>query len=426
MYVTVKLSCRSKRFLITGLFLFACGTYAFAGQNPAVQDIIKQWSDIEIKFLSSQGGSANAILPSIDDFYNTVEKFQQSEMFRMYRFVPASRDQKASFGPAPPKEIREVNSAAELALIFRDAVARGDREKAMTVIPDIQDALMLWLSRDNEVDQFSRDAQFWLFMMLIGFVVLMAFITYFFRNALARSALKEAESFSFSNSFMLAQEEERKRISRELHDTIAQDLRYLSLGMNTISSTENAEKREKLCNEAAALQTQLIHRVRDICDNLIPPDFRFSGLPDILKKLCYDFGSRTGIDCHATITEAFPLDALSREKQLQIFRIVQEALTNVEKHAEASEAIVILRQGSEGELYIGISDDGKGFDYAEHSAVNKHSGGTHLGLRGMERRAALLGGTFTINSERGEGTLVCLQVPAKEETDGNVASGTAY
>ena len=251
----------------------------------------------------------------------------------------------------------------------------------------------------------------WIFVLLI--TALMLFLCYIYL-AMRRSLERENENLAFSHAFLLAQEKERERISRELHDTIAQDLRYLSLGMEKISKTENPNEREKLCVEAAASQSGLIRRVQEICDYLIPPDFHFLDLGDAIRRLCLDFGKRSGIDCRAEITKGNHLHLLNREQQLQVFRIVQEALTNIEKHAEAAEAIVIMRNGAEG-IYIGISDDGKGFNFTKE----KH--GTYrwacqlsasepgrLGIWSMSKRAEILGGSLAIKSEPGEGTLVCL------------------
>jgi signal transduction histidine kinase len=137
---------------------------------------------------------------------------------------------------------------------------------------------------------------------------------------------------------------------------------------------------------------------------LVPPDFRFQGLSEALRRLCLDYRKRTGIDCRIDIAKNLELGGLSEEKQLQIFRIVQEALTNVEKHARAAEAIVIMRSDSDGSLFVGISDDGKGFRPPTEDKVK------HLGIRGMNERAAMLGGSLSIKSEPGEGTLVCLEI----------------
>jgi len=249
------------------------------------------------------------------------------------------------------------------------------------------------------------------------FITLTAFVILFLYRALESSIKREADGSWFSHAVLLAQEQERSRLSRELHDTIAQDLRCLSLGMDKIGNCPDAAEREKLCTEAAAAHSTLIHKVRDICDFLVPPDFRFQGLSDALRRLCFDYGKRTGIDCRIDIAENLELGGLSEEKQLQIFRIVQEALTNVEKHSGATEAIVIMRSGSDKDLFVGISDDGKGFSPSATNYLKPPTGDglVHLGIRGMNERAAMLGGNLLIKSERDEGTLVCLEIPQNKE-----------
>ena len=147
-----------------------------------------------------------------------------------------------------------------------------------------------------EAGHYAAGAYFTLIFVLVFFILLSAVLIYFLSKELKRSLRREKEGSVFSRAVLLAQEDERARLSRELHDTIAQDLRYLSLEMNKIGKTENSNEREKLCDDAASLQSDLICKVRDICDYLVPPDFRFLGLPDALRRLCLDFGKRTGID----------------------------------------------------------------------------------------------------------------------------------
>jgi len=264
-----------------------------------------------------------------------------------------------------------------------------------------------------EAQHFAAGAYFFLLLVLVIFIILSVVLIYLLNKELKRSLRREEEGSFYSRAILLAQEEERARLSRELHDTIAQDLRYLSLEMNKIAKTENISEREKLCEDAASLQSDLIRKVRDICDYLVPPDFRFQGLSDALSGLCLNFGKRTGKDCRIDITGEIKPDYPDQEKQLQIFRIVQEALINAEKHAEASEVIVLLRSDPDGSLKIGISDDGKGFNPPRK--YDHQYKGEHLGIRGMEERAALLGGVLEIKSEPGEGTLVRLHLEGNDE-----------
>jgi len=122
------------------------------------------------------------------------------------------------------------------------------------------------------------------------------------------------------------------------------------------------------------------------------------------------------------------------EKRLQIYRIVQEALANIEKHAEAKEAIVIMRTleagaappGLDGVIYVGISDDGKGLNSPldKNGQIISVIDKSHIGIISMKERAAILGGRITIESEIGEGALVCLEIPisCKEINNGSVAN----
>ena len=383
----------------------ASGQMLSARPLVSVQDIVKRWTVLEGSLAELRLRDAvdpadlSALLDAAAAFYSTARAFRDSETYRIYRLIPLN-------------ETGEPPDIAGLAETFCEALKSGDLEKTRLLSTEINSALIKVLTWDGEVARFSGGSYFRLLMVFLVFIVLIAAAVWFLYRALTRSLRREAEGSAFSQAVLLAQEEERARLSRELHDTIAQDLRYLSLGMEKIGRTEDALEREKLCGEAAASQSGLIRRVRDICDYLVPPDFRFQGLPDALRQLCFDFGKRTGIDCRIDIKENVSLDFLNGEKQLQAYRIVQEALINIEKHAEATEAIVIMRSDPQG-LYIGVSDDGKGFEPLPGNALYQRQDRTapHLGIRGMNERAAILGGSLTIKSESGEGTLVCLELP---------------
>jgi len=388
------------------------------GQNVSIQSIIYQWAAVERELVEAgvDDGLERAIekaglLDDVAVFRESIQSYLDSEMYRIYRFAPLSSETPPAFRRSVPNETPEILAAADLTFAFGEAVSSGDWERAVLVSTDISGNLILAMIRDEEAGRFAGAAYFRLLLVFIVFIALTALVIWVFSKELVSSFRREAEGAVFTRSVLLAQEDERARLSRELHDTVAQDLRYLSLEMNKIGRTEEKTVREKLCAEAASMQAALIRKVRDICDYLVPPDFRFQGLPDALRRLCLDFGKRTGIDCRIDITEDIKIDFLDNEKQLQIFRIVQEALANVEKHAEAKEAIVILHSGGEGNIFAGISDDGKGFDPPGERDIYS---GAHLGIRGMGERAALLGGSLEIKSERGEGTMVRLELPAME------------
>jgi len=409
-------------FISEGLDCAALGSRQ--NQEAGIQAIIEQWASIEHSFIYAQfldskniegGGEREFSLEKVDAFRNTLEAFLNSETYRIFRLAPLSPNANNVLGPSVPNEIPEIQTAANLLLDFREAVSKGETEKAIRVSADISNSLIGALIRSGEEEQFAHNAYLRLLLVFIVFIILTAFVTLFLYKALENSVKRETDGSWFSHAILLAQEEERSRLSRELHDTIAQDLRCLSLGMDKIGNCHDAAEREKLCNEAAAAHSTLIRKVRDICDFLVPPDFRFQGLGDALRRLCLDYGKRTGIDCRIDIAENMDLGGLSEEKQLQIFRIVQEALTNVEKHSGATEAIVIMRSDSDKSLFVGISDDGKGFTPPVEDGL------THLGIRGMNKRAAMLGGSLLIKSEMGEGTLICLELPQSKDqrTGGN-------
>jgi len=409
-----------RRYSLLSFFLFSFYfllSSCVQDPRPSVPEIMEQWSAIEQNLFTGGelggGQSSTPILDKTDTFLKSIEAFHQSEMFRIYNLIVPSPETNPSFSS---ENISPENFSLEkitgLVKDFRNAVIAGDRDNAAILSARINGALVLWLTLDEKVARFYDAAFIRLILAFVFVIALTSAAVFIISKALARSIDREAETTAFTQAVLLAKEEEGERISRELHDTIAQDLRYLSLGMDKISRTRDDGEREKLCAQTAEAQSALIRRVREICNALVPPDFRLHGLCDALRSLCHDFSKRTGINCHAEIAEDINPASFNPEKQLQIFRIVQEALTNIEKHADATEAIVTMLTENGKGLYIGISDDGKGFVPPDEKTPSSNL--TALGIRGMRKRAALLGGNLEINSIPGEGTLVRLEIPHEE------------
>ena len=248
--------------------------------------------------------------------------------------------------------------------------------------------------------------------MLSAFAISVAIsivLLFILNRKLKRSIGREKERVAYSRAVLLAQEDERARLSRDLHDTVMQDLRFLVIEVGRIGRMEDAATRKESSTEAAALLSQLLRRVRTTCDYLVPPDFRFRSVRDALGQLCLDFNERTGIACHTDIAEDPGAEVLDKEKRLQIFRIVQEGLVNIEKYADATLVSVIFHRDADGSIRAGVFDDGRGFNQGDIPADNIYR--AKLGIRGMHERAEFLGGKLAVTSEPGEGTSVRLSIP---------------
>lgn len=194
------------------------------------------------------------------------------------------------------------------------------------------------------------------------------------------------------------QEEERGRIARELHDTVAQDLRYCK-GL--------AEKHE--LTDLASILEKSLYEVRSMSYNLAPPDVTKNDIVANLVNLCQSFEERSGLDFRLTVTEEIDTYFLSETDNLNLYRIVQESLNNIIKHADASEVTVLVRNqiGSEAKgIYIFITDDGKGFDVERRRKIAAET--KHFGLFGMAERARFIGAKLDISSEEGVGTQVTI------------------
>jgi two-component system sensor histidine kinase UhpB len=201
------------------------------------------------------------------------------------------------------------------------------------------------------------------------------------------------------------QEEERKRIARELHDELAQKLTVLKL--QTISVMSALSGREpgviRQMQEMNALLTETMHAIGQIAANLRPIVLDELGLVSALRDLVEQFSERTGIECDFSV---HPAD-LSVDNRLatQLYRMVQESLTNVARHAEATEVIVSLYRDASGKITLDITDNGKGFPNEDQRARRS------FGLIGMRERTAMLGGEIRIHSEPGAGTSIEIAIP---------------
>jgi two-component system, NarL family, sensor histidine kinase DevS len=198
-----------------------------------------------------------------------------------------------------------------------------------------------------------------------------------------------------------AQELERRRLARELHDETGQALTSILLGLKGIRAARSAEEAERAESELRELVVQALQDVRSLAVELRPTALDDFGLVPALERLADTFSERTGI--RATVAATLGDTRLPPETETVVYRLVQEALTNVVKHAAASEVGIMLTRRDGGVSAV-IEDDGQGFEQAK---VRNEA----LGLVGMRERLALLGGTLAIESTPGEGTAVIGYLP---------------
>ena len=203
------------------------------------------------------------------------------------------------------------------------------------------------------------------------------------------------------------QEAEHGRVALELHDHITQHLcavlaRWAALA-NQLPAREKASREEVL--KLSEMLGQTVDEVQRIARNLRPSVLIELGLVPALRVTCTEFADRTGVSLKLACK---PLTArLPAEGELALYRILQKALENVEKHARARHVTVCLRQHTSVQLTI--HDDGIGFDPDHHAARRKGKGG--LGLLSMRERAAYVSGDFKIKSVRGAGTKIEVLIP---------------
>lgn len=204
------------------------------------------------------------------------------------------------------------------------------------------------------------------------------------------------------------QEEERQRLSRELHDEAGQSLTGLVLHLQLLDAElpEDQTSLRRRLREAGALARGAAERIRLLARDLRPPGLDTLGLNASLRGLCHEIARRTGVSIGYTGSEVVRLpDTIT----ICLYRVLQEALTNVVRHAGASQVQVVLQDDAET-VILTVEDDGLGFDTG--GVIPRRSSFQGIGLLGMQERLELVGGWLEITSRPGQGTRLTARIPA--------------
>ncbi len=231
------------------------------------------------------------------------------------------------------------------------------------------------------------------------------------RDLLAGSLAMEAEMRSMSHQLLTAQEEERSRISRELHDVIAQTLSGINVRLSALMMDSAAIKPAALQDAITVTQRlveQSVDAVHRFARDLRPTMLDDLGLIPALRAHLHDYMETTGI--RASLTVFAGIEQSDSGIRTTLYRVAQEALTNVARHAHATRVDISIRE-SAGHISMSITDDGSGFDVAGKTSAKKHN---RLGLMGMRERVEMVGGVFSLLSAPGRPTTVQVDIPMVE------------
>ncbi len=225
---------------------------------------------------------------------------------------------------------------------------------------------------------------------------------------------KEEARTHLLQKVIVAQEEERKRIARELHDETGQTLTSLMIGLKSLAENCPSAAQECRVEDMRAVVKTTIGEIHRLAVELRPSILDDMGLIPALEKYVADFQAAHGLDVDLHVGWGSG-SRVPHAIEVTVYRIVQEALNNIAKYAQAENVSVIVTRDDNG-LEAIVEDDGKGFDVEE---IMSNTESNKLGLHGMRERASLVGGTFTIESSAGHGTTIYVRIPlAGGEIDG--------
>ena len=283
---------------------------------------------------------------------------------------------------------REDRAAAEQAIA--DAInTQGAFHLELRIV--LPDGTVRWLNKSGRVEQLPNNGP----LRVLGITI----------DITARKQSEEA-ALEVSGKLITAQEDERKRIARDLHDDLNQRLALLSVETDLLGRMENNAPAQALIKDIAARVRDLSSEVHKLSYQLHPAKLDQLGLVSATRSFCQELHKQCGVAVEFR-HDYVPRD-LDRDVALCLYRIVQESLQNMVKHSQATQAQVHLKREAEG-LWLVVHDNGQGFDT---EMANHHAG---LGLVSMRERVRLLHGQITIHSAPGLGTRVEVRIPTGAE-----------
>lgn len=338
-------------------------------------------------------------LPSCQSFINCLENYQ-IENFNSYPELKKSAETQMEICRGQAQNILNILSQGTPL----DNIQQLKLEES---IRKIDLCMLAYLRNQNYALEETHQTYykyfiFYIFTFGIGAVILI------FLNV--REIKKRDKIIYNSEQFlrhsMEIQEAERRRISRELHDTVAQSMRYVSLLAENLNEKDAAQK-------IITTQNQNIQDIRKLCYNLTPPEVSGNDIISALELLGHKIFDEDGsFDVRIVAEDTVDFSKWNNEQLMNIYRIVQEAFQNIKKHARANEVTVLFKQDES--LKIIITDDGCGMNEQLVNQINnglfENSKAFHFGIRNIFERVQLLRGTVIYRSEQDCGTQITVEI----------------
>jgi two-component system, NarL family, sensor kinase len=248
-------------------------------------------------------------------------------------------------------------------------------------------------------------------LTLAGAIIL--FIVFYQKKMIKEQMKRQALEFEYQQKMMQAemesQETERRRLAADLHDSIGGMLSTIRVGMSTFARTLQDPKS---IDETKLMLDDTIASVRRISRDLMPSTLERFGFVNAVKELCERFQSTSKIEIRLEAPNEIPV--IEKQRELMLFRIVQELLNNAIKHANASRIDVTIK--NESGLLVSVEDDGIGFN--AQAEMNDNQNGKGLGLFNIENRARLLGGKLEYPKPvKGSKTVIIIPIKHAKETE---------
>ena len=250
------------------------------------------------------------------------------------------------------------------------------------------------------------------------FVLLPTVVEKVLREWKLKESLRKSETrfHVLSQQLMRTQEIERRRLSCDLHDHLAQDLSTLKIGIDTLidNHTETPVEMKQKVSKLSDMVYKTIMDIREMAYFLRPAGLDKLGLVQTVLQYCEDFSAKNNIkvDFFSVGIDGLKLDF---DTKIATYRLIQESLNNIKKHADATHAAIRLI-ASFPNIILRVEDNGKGFNIQKYSdsVINKK----HMGLLSMEERVSFLAGKMKIESSIRQGTKILIEIPCKELNDG--------